>query len=179
MSTKSLLEQAREAAGLSQDALAVLAKTSRTTLSAYEHHRKSPTLKTAERILEKAGFTLQITPRIEFLEVGAERGRPILVPNRLPRQSLHDALGAVVLPLHLNWSDRGRRFDLRDRRQRALVYERVLREGGPADVLEFLDGALLVDLWDDLVLPPSIRSAWCSVVAGATAATGASGERVA
>lgn len=61
------------------------------------------------------------------------------------------ALAVVQLPLHLNWSDRGRRFDLRDRRQRARVYEIVLREGGPDDVLSYLDGVLLVDLWDELV----------------------------
>jgi hypothetical protein len=33
------------------------------------------------------------------------------------------------------------------------VYEAVLTEGGPADVLEYVDGALLIDLWHDLVLP--------------------------
>jgi len=43
----------------------------------------------------------------------------------------------VELPLHLNWSDPGRRFDLRDRHQRARVYELVLREGRPLDVLNY------------------------------------------
>ena len=49
-------------------------------------------------------------------------------------------------PLHLNWSVTGRRFDLRERRQRARVYETVLREGTSDDVLAYVDGALLVDL---------------------------------
>ena len=103
-------------------------------------------------------------PRIEFVEAAVERGRPIMVPTRLPRLNLDDALATVELPLHLNWSDHGRTFNLRDRRQRARVYEIVLREGGPADVLAYIDGVLLVDLWDELVLPVAVRTAWQSVV---------------
>ncbi len=167
MSARSLLAQARTAAGLSQAALAERAGTSRPTLSAYEHERKSPTLETAGRIVGKAGFELSLTPRIEFREqVAVERGRPIEVPNVLPRLTLDRAFATVELPLHLNWSDRGRLFDLLDRRQRARVYELVLREGGPEDVLAYVDGALLVDLWDDLVLPAKVRAAWATVVTG-------------
>jgi transcriptional regulator with XRE-family HTH domain len=169
MSARNILEQARQAAGLSQAALAERAGTSRPTLSAYEHGRKSPTLDTAARIAGEAGFDLTITPRIEFREVAVERGRPILVPSILPRLSLDQAFAVVELPLHLNWSDRGRRYDLGDRRQRARVYEIVLREGGPIDVLAYVDGALLVDLWDELVLPPTIRSAWARVIPGLVA----------
>lgn len=164
MASQNVLEQARLAAGLSQSALAQKARTSRPTLSAYEHGRKSPTLDTAARILAEAGFDLTITPRIEFREAAVERGRPIQVPNVLPRLPCDRAFATVALPLHLNWSDRGRRFDLRDRRQRARVYELVLREGGPDDVIAYVDGALLVDLWDELVLPPGIRAAWNGVL---------------
>ncbi len=167
MVAPSLLQQAREAAGLSQAALATSAGTSRPTLSAYERGRKSPTLDTARRILSEAGFELSITPKVEFHEVATARGRPIVVPSQLPRLPVAEALAVVVLPLHLNWSDRGRSFDLRDRRQRAVVYERVLREGGPIDILTYVDGALLVDLWDDLVLPAGIRDAWRGVVSSA------------
>lgn len=165
----NLLEQAREAAGLSQDALAHRAGTSRPTLSAYEHDRKSPTLQTAARIVAAAGFDLTITPRIEFRQIATVRGRPIQVPNTLPRLPLDLALATVELPLHLNWSDRGRRYDLRDRKRRARVYEIVLREGGPDDILAYVDGALLIDLWDELVLPPAIRAAWNAVVTGQAA----------
>jgi len=84
----------------------------------------------------------------------------------LPRLLLGRALATIELPLHLNWSDRGRRYDLRNRWQRARVYEVVLREGGPNDVLDYVDAALLVDLWDELVLPPAIRAAWNGVVTG-------------
>jgi hypothetical protein len=88
------------------------------------------------------------------------------VPNVLPRLALDRAFATVELPLHLNWSDRGRLFDLRDRRQRARVYELVLREGGPEDVIAYVDGALLLDLWKDLVLPAKVRAAWAPVVTG-------------
>jgi transcriptional regulator with XRE-family HTH domain len=166
MAAADLLVDAREAAGLSQAVLAAAAGTSRPTLSAYEHGRKSPTLDTAARILSEAGFELSITPRVDFLEVGSERGRRIFVPSTLPRLNLVQALGIVQLPLHLNWSDPGRRFNLRDRRQRSRVYEIVLREGGPADVLCYIDGVLLVDLWDELILPAGIRQAWQPLIAG-------------
>lgn len=168
MAVRTLLEEARTAAGLSQARLAELAGTSRTTLSAYEHGRKSPTLDTALRILSKAGFALTLSPEPTFREVATERGRPIIVPDRLRRLPLEQALAIVVLPLHLNWSDRGRRFDLRDRRQRTRVYELVLREGQAADVQTYIDGALLIDLWDELVLPAAVRRAWSPVITGAT-----------
>jgi len=169
MVERSILEQARIEAGLSQAALAARALTSRPTLSAYENGKKSPSLETARRILAAAGFALTITPTIEFREVAGSRGRPIAVPTRLPRLPLGHALATVELPIQLNWSDRGRRYDLRQRRQRARVYELVLREGGPGDVLAYIDGALLVDLWDDLVLPAAVRDAWRPVVTAGAA----------
>jgi transcriptional regulator with XRE-family HTH domain len=163
-----MLVRAREAAGLSQAALALRAGTSRPALSAYERDRKSPTMLTASRIVTAAGFDLTITPQVVFREVAVDRGRPISVPSVLPRLPLERAFATVELPLHLNWSDRGRRFNLRERVQRARVYEIVLREGGPEDVLAYVDGALLVDLWDELVLTGTIRNAWQATVTGET-----------
>lgn len=167
MDPANLLTRAREAAGLSRAALAAAAGTSRPTLSAYEHGRKSPTLKTAARILAEAGFEFALAPIIEFLSVPAERGRTLSVPTVLPRLSVGAAMAKVVLPLHVNWSDPDRSFDMRDRRQRARVYEIVLREGERADVLAYIDGALLVDLWDELVLPKAVRAAWQPLVSDA------------
>jgi hypothetical protein len=40
----------------------------------------------------------------------------------------------------------------------------VLREGTPEDVLTYIDGALLIDLWDDLVIPRDIRVAWTPLI---------------
>jgi hypothetical protein len=50
------------------------------------------------------------------------------------------------------------------------VYEIVLQEGTPADILAYVDGALLVDLWEDLVLPRGIRAAWTPLVSPPTEA---------
>jgi hypothetical protein len=101
---------------------------------------------------------------VSFTEQTSAHGKPIWIPDRLPRLDVTRALAAVALPLHLNWSAPGRIFDLRSRADRARVYEIVLQEGTAADILAYVDGVLLVDLWEDLVLPRSIRSAWGPLV---------------
>ena len=164
MEAHRLLARVRRAAGLSQDELADRAGTSRPTLSSYEHGHRSLTLVTASRLLAAAGYELVAAPTITFSERGTGRGRTVPVPSHLPRLDPARALAAVRLPLHLNWSEPGRVFDLADRRQRARVYEIVLREGGKEDVLTYIDGVLLVDLWPDLVLPRGVRDAWAAVV---------------
>ena len=50
------------------------------------------------------------------------------------------------------------------------MYETVLQEGRPADILAYVDGALLVDLWEDLVLPRAVRSAWALLVSASGSA---------
>jgi transcriptional regulator with XRE-family HTH domain len=159
-----LLEQARSTAGLTQEELARKAGTSRTTLSAYEHGRKSPTVATAARLLSEAGYELAAQPRVTFSEQPATRGRPVWVPDHLPRLDVARAFARVRLPLYLNWSVPERVFDLAARTDRARVYEIVLQEGRPADILAYVDGALLVDLWDELILPRAVRSAWSPVI---------------
>jgi transcriptional regulator with XRE-family HTH domain len=161
-----LLTQARRRAGLSQEELARRAHTSRPTLSAYENGRKSPTLDTAARLLEAAGQELTTRPRIRFLVYPAATRRPISVPSSLPQLPADRALRRVTLPLHLEWSQPGRSHNLAERGERARVYEAVLREGQPEDVLAYIDGTLLVDLWDELVLPRTIRAAWARVIDG-------------
>jgi hypothetical protein len=85
--------------------------------------------------------------------------------------SIEYALATVPLPLALNWSQPDRIFRLADRGDRARVYELVLREGGPDEVLRYLDGVLLVDLWNELVLPRDVRTAWSPVIDPLAAAT--------
>jgi transcriptional regulator with XRE-family HTH domain len=159
----SLLERARRDAGLSQDELARRAGTSRPTLSAYENGRKSPSLSTAERLLAQAGYALAAEPKVEFHIVQGRR-RSIAVPNVLPRLPLAQAVASVALPLSLNWSEPARVFRLADRADRARAYEIVLREGTADDILTYIDGALLVDLWPELVLPRDVRVAWAPLV---------------
>ncbi|MCZ4275133.1 helix-turn-helix transcriptional regulator [Rhodococcoides yunnanense] len=164
MAGHGLVERARRAAGLTQGELARRAHTSRPTLSAYENGRKSPSLETLERLLGEAGFDVEAVPRVEFVDVPGTRGRVYRVPTSLPRLPVAEALATVVLPLDLNWSSPGREFRLADRVERARLYENVLREGRPEDVLRYIDGVLLVDVWTELVLPRDVRTAWEFVV---------------
>lgn len=159
-----LLERARVSAGLTQEELARRAGTSRTTLSAYEHGRKSPTASTLTRLLSEAGWELAAQPHVSFTLRQSKRGKPTWVPDCLPRLDAARALAVVELPLHLNWSAPGRVFDLGVRADRARVYEIVLQEGRPVDILAYVDGTLLADLWGDLVLPREVRSAWDPVI---------------
>jgi transcriptional regulator with XRE-family HTH domain len=46
----------------------------------------------------------------------------------------------------------------------ARVYELVLRQGSADDQLRYIDRALLVDLWDGLVLPREVRAAWAPLI---------------
>ena len=164
MDAAELLEHARVSSGLTQEELARRAGTSRPTLSAYEHRRKSPTVATFARLLAQAGWDLDAQPHVSFTQQASAHGKPVWVPDRLPRLDVARALAAAEPPLHLNWSAPGRVFDLRSRADRARVYEIVLQEGLPADILTYVDGALLVDLWDNLVLPRAVRSAWAPLV---------------
>jgi transcriptional regulator with XRE-family HTH domain len=175
MEDMQLVRRIREAAGMTQSELAADAGTSRTTISAYENGRKSPTVDTLQRLAAVAGVVVRVDAPITFRSVPGRNGRPVVVAEILPRLELDRALATVVLPLHLNWSDPGRVFRLIDRRERLRVYEIVLREGGGEDILRYIDGALLVDAWDDLVLPREVRSAWAPVVDGVRRAVGSPG----
>ena len=166
MHAGALLERGRHNAGLSQSELAKRAHTSSSTISAYENGRKSPTLETAVRLLNEAGYDLALVPRISFIECSLGRGRPIYVPTRLPQLEPQQAFALVTLPLHLNWSSPGQKFDLRNRRKRARVYEIVLREGMPLDICTYIDGNLLIDLWEDLIVPSPLRAAWAPLIKG-------------
>jgi len=175
MEGAQLVRQIREAAGLTQDELATRAGTSRSTISAYENGRKSPTVDTVQRLAGVAGVVVRVDAAVTFRSVPGRNGRPVVVAQVLPRLDLDRALATVVLPVHLNWSDPGRVFRLIDRRERLRAYEIVLREGAEEDVLRYVDGALLVDAWDDLVLPREVRSAWAPVVDGVRRTVGSPG----
>ena len=74
----------------------------------------------------------------------------------------------VILPLALNWSRPGHEYEVRDRRQRARLYEVVIREGMPQDLMAYIDGALLIDSWNELVLPRNVRVHWQSLIEAAS-----------
>lgn len=162
VSGHSLLVYARRAAGLTQDALARLAGTSQPTLSAYERGAKSPSLAVAERIIEAAGHRLEVVPDLEFVEVPGQHGlHPFWLANQLWRLDPECAFRMVLLPgSDEDWPVRRRPYCLDDRTDRARAYELILREGSPHDLLDHIDGALLVDIWRELDLPDPIRCAW-------------------
>jgi hypothetical protein len=65
-----------------------------------------------------------------------------------------------VLPIHIRWSEPRLRYDLDDPADLRRVYEQVLREGTEDDIQEFIDVDRLGQIWDDLVLPVSVRRRW-------------------
>lgn len=48
--------------------------------------------------------------------------------------------------------------DLSDREDRKLVYERLLTYGDEASLVHYLDGALLIDLWNEMEVPEPMRT---------------------
>jgi transcriptional regulator with XRE-family HTH domain len=160
-----LLTRAREWAGLSKAELARRAGTSRESVSAYEHGAKSPNLSTLERLLEATGFRLMLRPVVRFSSMGSHRGAPVLVPDRLPPLETERATAVIELPRHLEWSGEDRKKDLGVRSDRIRVYELVLREGTPEDVVELIDPTLLVDVFAELNLPRAVRNAWAPAIA--------------
>lgn len=88
--------------------------------------------------------------------------RDVSVPHALDelRGSLQ---GSVGLPARLFWSGpnpRDVRWDLADPARRRDLYEIVLVEGTLDDIRELINGTELVRLWDQMYLPPWVRSAW-------------------
>lgn len=61
----------------------------------------------------------------------------------------------VVLPLHLNPVAAASQVGLADRAS-GPAYEILLRESDPGDLAAYVDGTLLVDLGDELVLPRDV-----------------------
>jgi transcriptional regulator with XRE-family HTH domain len=177
-SASHLLRQARRAAGVGQQELADRAGTSRPTVSAYEHGRKVPSVDTMQRLLSELGCQLSVEPSVVWSQYPAGGGRSAWVASTLWRLPVSAALATVTLPLHLDWSAPGRSHELSDRRQRALLYEIALREAEPAELLAYVDGVLLADLWADLAVPRAVRQAWDPFVTAAFSASSAAASAV-
>jgi hypothetical protein len=92
-------------------------------------------------------------------QLGPE-ARPVALPEGDGDSSIPKASGRVQLPTHVRWSGAPKTYDLDVRQDRIRVYEQVLREGTPDDVRFYVDVDQLIQLWDELVLPRSVRQAW-------------------
>ena len=108
--------------------------------------------------IDLVAFGQHVEGRKGQADLGPKRGDDHLAPPR----ALDGLAEVLVLPgidaraVDLFHS----RQSLADRRNRARCYETVIREGTPDDIRTYIDGALLIDLWDDLVLPLDVRRAW-------------------
>lgn len=91
---------------------------------------------------------------------GRATANPASIPDDLDSPGIEKATGIVELPFHIRWSGPSRLYDLADRQQLARVYEQVLQEGIDDDVRYFVRSEDLIDLWDELVLPPHVSRAW-------------------
>lgn len=162
-----LLQAARRVAGLSQAELAERAGTSQATLSAYERGAKSPALKVAERILHATGLELSVRAHVDFKERSVPGIEPFWVPSMLWNVGPPTCFVILHVPDMVNHTSQID-WDLSDRVDRARAYEILIRWGLPQAMLRWLDGALLVDLWDDLDLPEEIRTCWTPAIVHAT-----------
>ena len=83
--------------------------------------------------------------------------------NEAPSDAVRPkAKGKVELPLHIRWSGPPVTYDLTDRGDRARVYEQVLREGTADDVRFYVEADELRELFDELVLPPTVWRPWAA-----------------
>lgn len=156
-----LLRRARSSAGMSQRELARAGETSQAAVARYETGRVLPDLRTLDRLLGACGqrLTVDVVPARRTGRESATT-RPVAIPDDIADSDEAKAVGVVELPPHIRWSGPPRTYDLDERRDRARVYEQVLREGTEADVRHFVRVDDLVDLWDELVLPDHVRTAW-------------------
>lgn len=167
MERSTIIELARRGAGFTQAELAARAGTTQSAVSMYERRRKVPMLDVAERLMQAAGADLGMVTRVVW-EVDFLPGlKAFWYPDRLWRVEVPGCFDTVVMPDLVGHTGQDE-WDLRDRADRRRLYENLLAEGDQHMIMRWVDGALLVDLWAELVLPEKIRAAWEPAVEGAS-----------
>lgn len=81
--------------------------------------------------------------------------------------------GTVALPADVFWSGpepRTVRWDVANPQRRRDLYEIVLVAGTLDDIRQLVNGPALVELWDQMYLPPWVRAAWRPLIDSARAA---------
>ena len=163
-----LLGIARRARGLTQVELAALSGTSQATLSQYERGLKSPSLKVESRILEAMGFEFTLRAKVDWVEHHPPGIVKFWAPSMLWAVEPPTCFATLRIPDEIR--DTGMRsWNMRERDERRGVYEQLIRRGLPQQMIRWMDGGLLVDLWDELDLPDPVRAAWAPAIRLATA----------
>ncbi|GEP39604.1 hypothetical protein NPS01_32670 [Nocardioides psychrotolerans] len=164
MERPTIIEIARKARGWTQRDLAGAAGTSQATVSAYERREKSPSLAVMERLIGAAGYSLRLDVTVDFIPISFDGHTIYQIPNRLWRVEPRLSFSKVTFPDWPTSRESGgfimRNWDLAVREERRRVYGYLLRESVPVWIYRWVDGALLVDLWDELDLPKQLRAAW-------------------
>lgn len=171
MDRLTIIELARRGAGLTQAELARRAGTTQSAVSMYERRRKVPMLDVAERLVQAAGADLGMVTTVVW-EVDFLPGlKEFWYPDRLWRVEVPGCFDTVHMPDLVGHTEQ-RQWDLRNRTDRRGLYENLLVEGTQYMIMRWVDAALLVDLWAELVLPDKLRGAWEPAVWAATAGRG-------
>ena len=157
--TKTVIEKARKAAGLSQQQLADWARTQQSSISEYESRKKSPTLEVVERLLEAADAELTFRPIIDFEDREDPEIGKYLVPEKLWSVPMPDCFSKIQVAGVLLKSKRTRVWDLSVEAERINYYEWVIVRGLEDLMLDSVDGVLLIQVWDRLNIPEVIRAA--------------------
>lgn len=163
----TIIELARRGAGLTQAELAARAGTTQSAVSMYERRRKVPMLDVAERLVQAAGADLGMVTTVVW-EVDFLPGlKAFWYPDRLWRVEVPGCFDTVLMPDLVGHTGQGE-WDLRDRTDRRRLYENLMVEGDQHIIMRWVDAALLVDVWSELVLPERIRAAWEPAVEAAS-----------
>lgn len=167
MDRSFLLAQGRLDLGLTQVELAALAGTSQATLSAYERGLKSPSLKVASRILAAMDLEFTLRMRVDWVEHHPTGIVAFWAPSKLWPVEPPICFSTLYMPDLIRDSGKSK-WNLRDRDDRRGAYEQLIRRGLPQQMIRWLDGGFLVDLWDELDLPDPVREAWTPAIELAT-----------
>jgi transcriptional regulator with XRE-family HTH domain len=162
-----LIERARRARGLTQAQLARLSGTSQATLSAYERGLKSPSLKVASRILAAMDQEFTLRTRVDWVEHHPPGIVRFWAPSMLWAVEPPMCFATIQMPDLIHSTDQ-MAWTLRDQNERRGAYEQLIRRGLPQQMIRWIDGGLLVDVWDELDLPEPVREAWEPAIRFAT-----------
>ena len=176
MDRSYLLERARRARGLTQAQLASLSGTSQATLSAYERGLKSPSLKVASRILAATDHELILRTQVDWVEHHPKGIVAFWAPSMLWSVGPPTCFATLHIPDEIRNTGM-RTWSMRDRDERRGVYEQLIRRGLPQQMIRWIDGGLLVDVWDQLDLPNPVRDAWEPAIRLATMPLDVDGQR--